>query len=364
LFHLFHRFSSRIIRWYEQHKRDLPWRDTKDVYLIWLSEIILQQTRVKQGTPYYNRFVNQFPTIIDLANASIDDVLKLWQGLGYYSRARNLHKTAVLIKQNFNGVFPDKYSDIRALKGVGEYTASAIASFAYNKPYPVVDGNVMRVISRLFGIYLPINSKEGKNKIYEIANILIDKKYPSAFNQAIMEFGAIQCIPIKPICSSCIFKTNCYSFINDCVNNLPVKFKKNKRKERFFNYLVIHYNNNNKDFFYLKKRRADDIWKGLYDFPLIETNEIFDYNRLIKDKECGKIFGNTAYEYKEVSKLYKHQLTHQKIISQFFSFCISKKLVSIQSDSFVLIEMKDFKKYAVPKLIDIYYLDRIKKPQV
>ncbi len=352
---MFHSFSNRIIEWYEEYKRNLPWRNTKDAYLIWLSEIILQQTRVEQGTPYFNRFVEQYPTITDLANAPIDDILKLWQGLGYYSRARNLHETAIIIKNKFKGIFPDDYSEIIALKGIGEYTASAIASFAFDKPYPVVDGNVMRVVSRIFGIFTPIDAYEGKNKIYEIVNKLIDKNKPSDFNQAIMEFGALQCVPVKPKCDSCIFINDCFSFSNNCIDKLPVKDKKTKQKERFFNYLVIEYQFQSKSFIYLKKRTDDDIWKGLYDFPLIETKEINDLTQLISNKEWNEIIGKNAYELKEVSKIYKHQLTHQKIISQFFSISIPKKLVSKKSDTYILIEIKDFKKYAIPKLIDNYY---------
>jgi len=361
---LIQKFSIRIIRWYNQHKRNLPWRNTTDAYLIWLSEIILQQTRVEQGTPYYNRFVNKYPTVNDLANASIDEVLKLWQGLGYYSRARNLHETAIFIKQSYKGIFPSEYSDIIALKGIGKYTASAIASFAYNKPYPVVDGNVMRVISRLFGIHSPINSVEGVNKIYEIVNELIDKQNPSSFNQAMMEFGALQCTPVKPMCSSCIFINECYSYNNDCIDKLPIKDKKIKQKERFFNYLVINYKFKNKPFLYLKKRTGDDIWKGLFDFPLIETNEIFDYPRLILTKEWKNRFDKNDFKLIDVSKIYKHQLTHQKIIAQFFSIQIYKKLDSKPSDSLILIDLENFKNYAIPKLIDNYFVESNKKPQL
>jgi len=361
---LIQRFNSRIINWYELHKRKLPWRNTSNAYLIWLSEIILQQTRVEQGTPYYNRFVNKYPTVNDLANASIDEVLKLWQGLGYYSRARNLHETAVTIKQKYNGVFPIEYSEIIALKGIGKYTASAIASFAYNKPYPVVDGNVMRVISRLFGIYSPINSTEGVNKIYEIVNELIDKQNPSSFNQAIMEFGALQCVPVKPVCSSCIFINDCYSFSNNCIDKLPIKDKKIKQKERFFNYLVINYKFKNKSFLYLKKRTGDDIWKGLFDLPLIETNELFNYSQLISTKEWANIVGKNEYELIDVSKIYKHQLTHQKIIAQFFSIQIYKEIDFKPSNSLILIDLKDFKNYAIPKLIDNYFAESNKKPQL
>jgi len=357
---LIQRFSKRIINWYEKHKRNLPWRNTKDAYVVWVSEIILQQTRVEQGLHYFNRFINKFPSITVLADASIDDVLKLWQGLGYYSRARNMHEAAVFIKQHFNSVFPKEYADIIALKGIGKYTASAIASFAFDNAYPVVDGNVMRMVSRLFGIYTPVDSTEGKNKIYKIVSKLIDKSNPSSFNQAIMEFGALQCTPSKPKCSSCVFNKDCYSFCNNCVNKLPVKGLKIKHKECFFNYFVIEYKHKNSTFVYIKRRINDDIWKGLYDYPLIETKEIYTYSRLISGKDWKKIIGDNAFDLKEISKVYKHNLTHQKIISQFISISISEKLVPVKSNPYTLIKKKEMEKYAIPKLIDRYLADTMK----
>jgi A/G-specific adenine glycosylase len=354
LFHLIKNFSGLIIDWYEKNKRDLPWRKTNDPYLIWLSEIILQQTRVEQGLPYYLKFVSRFPTISDLANAPIDEVLKLWQGLGYYSRARNMHETAIFIVQNFNGVFPDKYADIKALKGIGEYTASAIVSFAYNAAYPVVDGNVFRVISRLFGINTPIDSNEGKKEILEIANKLICKKNPGVYNQAIMEFGALQCKPQKPDCPNCIFKSNCYAFNNECIDDLPVKSIKLKPNKRYFYYFVINYHSKRTNFCYIKKRKEKDIWQGLYDFPAIEKKDFCEIPDLVKSREWKKIFGDTDTILKDISKVYTHPLTHQLIFARFISLNIKGELKTSEAETYILVNVKDLNKYALPRLIDIY----------
>jgi A/G-specific adenine glycosylase len=226
-------FSKTIIRWYNKNKRDLPWRHTKDPYKIWLSEIILQQTRVQQGLPYYETFVKKFPTVHHLAKANEDVVMKTWQGLGYYSRARNLHYSAKFISKNLKGKFPNNFEEIKKLKGIGDYTAGAIASFAFNKPYPVVDGNVFRVLSRYFGIKTPIDSAKGKNEFVEKATLLLDKKNPGTFNQAIMEFGAMKCVPQNPDCGKCPLKNGCEALANDTVSALPFKSKKNKIRTRY-----------------------------------------------------------------------------------------------------------------------------------
>ena len=236
-----HPFSQKIIFWYEHNKRDLPWRNTRDPYLIWLSEIILQQTRVDQGMSYYLKFVGEFPTVKQLAKADNEKVMKLWQGLGYYSRARNLHTTAKIILLEHKGVFPKEFETILALKGVGEYTAAAIASFAYNKPYAVVDGNVYRVLSRVFDISTPIDSTQGKKEFNHLAGELLDKNKPAIYNQAIMEFGAMQCKPINPYCAVCPLNTMCLAYSKKLVAELPVKSKKTKVRDRYFNYIVLNY---------------------------------------------------------------------------------------------------------------------------
>lgn len=242
-------FSTQIIEWYRTNKRDLPWRKTKNPYQIWLSEIILQQTRVEQGLSYYLKFIEKYPSIKDLANAPQDEVLKLWQGLGYYSRARNLHYTSKVITDKYKGEFPATYKEILDLKGIGEYTAAAISSFSFNLPYPVIDGNVYRVLSRVFDIDTPIDSTLGKKEFKELAYELINKNNPSEYNQAIMEFGALYCKPQSPDCENCIFTSTCLAFKTKKINELPVKSKKLKQKNRYFNYLVFI----DEDYTYLKK---------------------------------------------------------------------------------------------------------------
>ena len=340
-------FSDKIIEWYKNNKRDLPWRNTKDPYLIWLSEIILQQTRVDQGLPYYRRYVEYFPTVQHLAKAKEQKVLKLWQGLGYYSRARNLHAASKYILENFKGKFPEKHEDILKLKGVGEYTAAAIASFAYDQCYAVVDGNVYRVLSRVFGIKTPVDSTQGKKEFKDIAQELIDKKNPGIYNQAIMEFGAMWCKPQSPNCSNCCLNTMCVAYEKKIVDVLPVKEKKIKQRDRYFNYLVIHHNKKT----HLKKRTGNDIWKNLYDFPLVESNKLLSEEVLFKSKEWISFFGKNKYTFKTVSKTYKHILSHQKIYARFFEIEIKTIL---KQKGLICVSASTIKKYAVPRLIDIY----------
>lgn len=344
-------FSKQLIEWYKQNKRDLPWRNTKNPYKIWLSEIILQQTRVNQGWSYYTKFINQFPTIIDLANATEEEVLKLWQGLGYYSRARNLHFTAKHIAFNLNGFFPTDYNEILKLKGVGEYTAAAISSFAYNQPFPVVDGNVFRVLTRIFGIETPIDSNEGKKAIYSLAHELIDSKRPLLFNQAIMEFGALQCIPKSPSCKSCIFNQNCYASINNMVTLFPIKQNKIKQRFRYFNYLVFISERNST---LLHKRIENDIWKNLYDFPLVETDKpIENIETLIlhSDFHTFKKQLQALFFIKKSSPI-KHVLSHQKIIATFWIVHTSD-ISKIKKD-YTEINLDDIEIYPVPVLIENY----------
>ncbi|WP_405222106.1 A/G-specific adenine glycosylase [Dokdonia sp. Asnod1-B02] len=262
-------FSNKLISWYLEHKRDMPWRNTKDPYKIWLSEIILQQTRVAQGLPYYLAFTKSFPTVQDLANATEEEVLKLWQGLGYYSRGRNLHASAQIIVNEYGGVFPNTYEEIKKLKGVGDYTASAIASISFNEPTAVVDGNVYRVLSRVYGIDTPINSTPGIKEFKALAQELIDVKRPADFNQAIMEFGAIQCKPQNPYCLHCIYNDKCVALQKNKVSELPVKLKKTKVRNRYLNYLVFR-DKEGKTF--LNQRTGKGIWQGLYEFPVIELD--------------------------------------------------------------------------------------------
>ncbi|MES2812931.1 MAG: A/G-specific adenine glycosylase [Bacteroidota bacterium] len=263
-------FSKPLITWYLAHKRDLPWRKTNNPYHIWLSEIMLQQTRVAQGLPYYFAFLEAFPTVFDLANAHEEQVLKLWQGLGYYSRARNLHNTAQYIASELNGQFPDNYKDLLRLKGVGEYTAAAIASFSYNEVIPVVDGNVYRVLSRYLGVETDISSPKAKKEFTLLATELIDEKQPALFNQAIMEFGALQCVPKSPNCEICPLNNSCFALANKKTAELPVKIKKTKVTNRYFNYLLVI---DNQQKTIVHKRTQKGIWHNLYEFPVIETEK-------------------------------------------------------------------------------------------
>ena len=313
-------FSKILIDWYHENKRDLPWRNTVLPYRIWLSEIILQQTRVNQGLPYYQAFVENYPTVQDLAEAEEESVLKLWQGLGYYSRARNLHATAKTIVADFNGVFPNTYKDLMKLKGVGNYTAAAIASFAFNECVPVVDGNVYRVISRYYGNFTDIATSSAHKIFFEITLKLIDSTVPALFNQAIMEFGALQCTPKNPDCGSCPFQKSCYAFQEGCVDSLPIKTKKITVSNRFFNYLYVL---DADDKSILIKRDLQDIWKNLYEFPLIETDSEANENLLkIKIKEkYAQVTDVQLFTHESI----KHKLSHQQLNIKFWKVKIDSK---------------------------------------
>ena len=337
-------FSRTLISWYNLNKRDLPWRYEKDPYLIWLSEVILQQTQVAQGLAYYTRFTKRYPTVGRLAKAAEDDVLKLWQGLGYYSRARNLHCTAKVIHQEFKGVFPRKYENIRSLKGVGDYTAAAIASFAFNQPYAVLDGNVYRVLSRVFGIETPIDAPGAKKQFQELATDLLNKKNPAEHNQAIMEFGSQYCKPVNPDCENCIFRNKCSAFRSRKVNDLPLKTKKIKIRDRFLNYLVVIDKNKK---ILINRRGGNDIWQGLYEFHLLETARDFSAKELFALKEFKKICGKN-FSLLHISQRYKHILTHQHLYAKFYVIRISGVFDSSQQTS----DLKNLKKIAFSRLTE------------
>jgi A/G-specific adenine glycosylase len=309
-------FYNTLNKWYLQNKRDLPWRNTTDPYPIWLSEIMLQQTRVAQGTPYFLSFTTVFPTVFDLANASEEQVLKLWQGLGYYSRARNLHKTAQTIAQEMGGIFPDNYADLLKLKGIGEYTAAAIASFSYNEAVPVVDGNVFRVLSRYFDLETDIAQASAKKEFAALAFELMPKDNPAQFNQAIMEFGALQCVPKSPNCSICVFNSSCAALQKKKVDQLPVKSKKLKVRNRYFNYIVAEDDLQNT---IIQKRTAKGIWHNLYEFPLIETDKVEDFDcvsaHIQKDFfQENKIVSLLEYNPESII----HKLSHQHLHIKFW----------------------------------------------
>jgi len=315
-----HPFTERLLAWFENYKRDLPWRNTNDAYKIWLSEIILQQTRVAQGMPYYQRFVENYPTVQDLANAPETEVLRLWQGLGYYSRARNMHATAKIIVSDYDGVFPQTAIQLQKLKGIGKYTAAAIASFAFGEPVPVIDGNVYRVLSRLFAIQTDIASPKAYQIFEQIAYELLPNRQPAAFNQAIMEFGAIQCTPQNPTCITCIFFTDCKARLYGKQAHFPVKSKNVKLKTRYFHYFIFQY----QDTMLMKERTENDIWKGLYDFPLWETSaETSIENILTTLTDQYGIFTFDAVS----PKYQKHQLTHQTIWVRFVQLAIKELAV-------------------------------------
>lgn len=261
-------FVVTLLAWYEEHKRDLPWRGERDPYKIWVSEIILQQTRVQQGWNYYLRFMATFPNLKALSEASEEQVLKVWQGLGYYTRARNMHSAAKQVMNKFAGIFPDKYEDIRKLKGVGDYTAAAIASIAFRLPYPAVDGNALRIICRIFGIFDDITLPATRVKIMDICNQLIDRHDPGRFNQAVMEFGALHCTPRNPHCKDCPFQCECYACKHNAAAILPIRRSPAAKRERYFHYMFYIFNNQT----IIEKRKCRDIWHNLYQFPLIETD--------------------------------------------------------------------------------------------
>lgn len=303
-------FTIKIIAWYQKNKRILPWRGSKDPYKVWLSEIILQQTRIVQGTDYYFKFIKKYPSIFDLAKASQQDILKLWQGLGYYSRARNLHDTAVFIVKNYKGIFPKTYQKLLSLKGIGDYTASAVGSICYNLPCAVVDGNVYRVLSRFFGIKTPINTPQGIKEFKILAQKNLDKKDSGTYNQAIMEFGALHCTPAKPKCISCPLQKKCVASKKNIVLQLPVKIRKIKIKKRYFNFLVFQ--NQSKNSFLEKCTHG--IWKGLYQFPLLETPEIISEKQI---KKYGLLNENSKIKLYN-PKILIHKLTHQHLYIRFW----------------------------------------------
>ena len=337
-------FTAKILKWYQNNKRELPWRETTNPYYIWLSEIILQQTRINQGINYYRAFTDQYPTLSGFAEADEDHILKLWQGLGYYSRARNMHYTARELMTNHNGHFPDNYQDLIKLKGIGPYTAAAIASIAFNEQKAAVDGNVFRVLSRIFGIDTPIDSTKGRTEYTELAYQLMDKSHPGTFNQAMMDFGAIQCSPKSPQCSTCPFGDSCQAFMQNRINFFPVREKQIKIRSRYFNYLVI----TNPNTIFLQKRTQSDIWKNLYEFPLIETPTKLPVEEL--EKDLVQFFGSQQIEISEVTKWEKQVLSHQHIYYRFLYF--RTELKRNTPPNLIEVNKKDIFNFAVPKPVE------------
>lgn len=317
-------FSNRLISWYSTHKRELPWRGSRDPYKIWLSEIILQQTQVSQGLPYYLAFVKAFPRVQDLAQASENEVLKLWQGLGYYSRARNLHHSARQIIEEFDGHFPTTYNELIKLKGVGDYTASAVASICSDAQTAVVDGNVYRLLSRFFGIFTPINSSAGQKQFKALAQELLPGKATGDYNQAVMEFGARQCRPKSPDCSVCVLKTDCYAFNEGVIDELPVKTKSKAARKRYFNYLVVISAN---DRTIMRQRKGRGIWQNLFEFPLIETESPIEAEKLTQHVEFKALFSELDYDLIDMKpKERLHKLSHQSIYAKFWPIYVEQEI--------------------------------------
>ena len=340
-------FTRQLLKWHKkENTREMPWKGERELYKIWLSEIILQQTRVEQGIPYYEAFIRKYPDILALASAPEQEVFRLWQGLGYYSRCKNLIQTARQIRDHYQGSFPHTYEEILELPGVGPYTAAAICSFGFNLPYAVLDGNVFRVLSRFFGIPLPIDSHANKNYFSLLAQHLLDRKEPAVYNQAIMDFGALVCKPKQPVCTDCCLKKKCVALREKQVENWPVKSKKKQLINRYFHYLVLQSGGK----VYLHKRIASDIWQNLFEFPLIESSTIQSFAQIRKNKTFQKILPFPfPWKLLEISPLYKQQLTHQKIHARFFYLELSCPLEEPQQD--LPIPLKDLGKYPFPKLI-------------
>ena len=341
-------FSKKLQIWdLKFNDRAMPWKKEKDPYKIWLSEIILQQTRVEQGLAYYEKFIKHFPTIKDLAAANGKKVFKLWEGLGYYTRCKNLIFTAKEIVEQYNGVFPNDYHEILKLKGIGPYTAAAIASFAFNQPYPVVDGNVFRVLSRYFGIDTPIDTTEGKNLFTDLANMVLDKKNPAGHNQAMMDFGATVCKPVNPICEPCVFKKSCKAFLQNRVEMLPVKNKMTIVKKRQFYFFVIE----SKGKIALRERLEKDIWLHLHEFPVVETQKQEDINALIKNVQKAGWINKDAVLLR-ISKPFIQKLTHQVIHAIFIELKVTKTPAALSK--YIWMDRSLLQNISFPKIIREY----------
>ena len=351
---LYKYFTRKLLKWNrDKNDRQMPWKGETDPYKIWLSEIILQQTRVAQGLSYYNNFIATYPTVHQLANAPDKKIFKLWEGLGYYNRCRNLISTGRYISKERKGKFPESFIELKALKGVGPYTAAAIASFAFNLPHAVVDGNVYRLLSRIFGISKPVDSAQGKKIITDLADLLLDKKQPGIYNQAIMDFGALVCKPLIPLCNNCPFNKLCYAFNNSKIDSLPVKGRKIKIKKRYFYFLVLNYK---KDII-IRQRRKKDIWQNLYEFPMIESDFAHSINTIFQLAEEDGWIKKNKFREVEISPVFKQQLSHQLIIARFLH--IELLIPPNYNSRFIKVNRTRIHQFPVPGIIK-KYLDKIK----
>ena len=342
--------SKKLFDWYAVNHRSLPWRDINDPYRIWISEIILQQTRVIQGLEYYNRFVRRFPDVRSLAEAPEQEVLKYWQGLGYYSRARNLHAAARSIVDKYDGEFPQRYADVLRLKGIGEYTAAAIVSFAWNQPYPVVDGNVFRFLSRLFAIDEPIDTTKGKKYFAKLAAELMDRSQAGRFNQAMMEFGALQCIPSSPDCTICPFQNECLAYSRRRVAHYPVKQNKTQTKNLYMYYFHIH----DAEHLYIKQRQGKGIWQNLFEFPLIESENVLSFD------EISRVFFLKKWlpdyqdcDFRLIIENRKHVLSHRILYANFYELTLNQ--LPDAPKELIRIARTEMENYPVHRLMQIYF---------
>ena len=339
-----------LFLWYAENHRDLPWRRHPAPYQVWISEIMLQQTRVNQALEYYLRFTRRWPTVTQLAQASEEEVLKMWQGLGYYSRARNLHQCAKQVVELYDGEFPADYDKLLKLKGIGRYTAAAIASIAFNLPHAVVDGNVFRVLSRWYDIETPININEGQDLFSRLADSLLDRERPGLHNQAMMEFGALQCTPKNPNCLLCPLQAQCLALGRQTVLQRPVKLQKTKVSTRYFNYLVFRIEGKT----YLHKRNGNDIWRNLYDFPCIESREPMGVEEALASPQFRQLVEGKLFTVVKASPIFTHKLTHRTLVAQFIEIKLEQELSGIETKGLTLTREKDLVLYPIPRLIDLY----------
>ena len=344
--------SESLLNWYSQNKRPLPWRETRDPYKIWLSEVILQQTRVAQGTDYYHRFLAAFPDVRSLAAAAEQDVLKLWQGLGYYSRARNMHHTAKEVVEKHNGIFPQSAAGLKKLKGIGDYTAAAISSICFNEPTAVLDGNVARVISRLYALDLAVDSNEGRKTLTDLANSLLDTNHPGTFNQAVMELGALVCTPKSPACNTCPVAFACEALKRNQIENFPVKTPKKSPTVRHLNYVVISFTKDDEEFILMRKRTGNDIWKNMFDFPCIETEYASDASEVLDSCVKSGLLGEFSFVVQAVSDEYIHQLSHRRLLARFIR--IELQDMPKLHDNITAVKKDQIAELPLPRLIDRY----------
>ncbi len=344
--------TESLLHWYSQNKRPLPWRETRDPYKIWLSEVILQQTRVAQGMNYYHRFLVSFPDVHSLAKADEQEVLKLWQGLGYYSRARNMHHAAKEIVEKHNGIFPQSATELRKLKGIGEYTASAIASICYDEPTSVVDGNVSRVLSRFYALETVVDTHAGRSLITGLADSLMGNSNPGTFNQAVMELGALICTPKSPVCSNCPLNFPCEALKQNKTESFPLKTLKKSPRARHMNYLVICFTQNNEEFVMMRKRTGNDIWKNMYDFPCIETESAADVSFVLQLCQEKGILQGLPFTVNQVSEEYIHQLSHRRLFTKFIRIGLDG--LPKNTGEMFSVKISEIEELPLPRLIDRY----------